>query len=53
MKYPTFEEWLFEIENYGTRMERFYEECECGMSEERILQWLKAAWNCAREVTDE
>jgi len=29
----TFEEWLFEIENYGTRMERFLSEWDNGMSD--------------------
>jgi hypothetical protein len=40
----TFEEWLSEIENYGTRYERFLEEWDHGMSVERMKEWLKSAY---------
>jgi hypothetical protein len=45
----TFEEWMFEIENYGTRMERFLEEWDNGMSEKDIMKWLKAAYQMGLE----
>ena len=47
----TFEEWLFEIENYGTRMERFLSEWDNGMSDTDIMKWMKAAYNMGREET--
>lgn len=47
-KYEKFEDWFWEIENYGTRGERFYEELQ-NMPVDRIEQWLRAAWYCARE----
>lgn len=51
MKYKEMNDWLFEIENYGTRMERLCE--ELGPFEDikqysRLLVWLQAAWDCAR-----
>lgn len=56
MKYKEMNDWLFEIENYGTRMERMCE--ELGPFEDvkdyaRLLKWLDAAWNCARMKEDE
>ena len=45
----TFEEWLFEIENYGTRMERFLSEWDNGMSDKDIMKWMKAAYNMGLE----
>ena len=45
----TFEEWLSEIENYGTRQERFYEEWDNGMSDARMIEWLKAAYTMGAE----
>lgn len=47
MKYKTFDEWFDETENYATRGERFYEELR-GMTAERGVEWLKAAWECAQ-----
>jgi hypothetical protein len=47
-KYEKFEDWFDEIENYGYRSERFYEEFQ-RMSVDRVEQWLRAAWYCARE----
>lgn len=49
MTYNTFDEWLYEIENYGTRFERFLNEWDDGMNEKRALEWLRAAWMCARQ----
>ena len=40
----TYEEWMNEIENYGTRRERFLEEWDHSMSDERMEEWLKAAY---------
>lgn len=48
MKYKEMEDWLSEIENFGTRYERFLEEWDNGMDEKRMKQWLQAAWDCAR-----
>ena len=45
----TFEEWLFEIENYGTRMERFLSEWDNGMSDKDIMKWMKAAYTMGTE----
>lgn len=54
MKYKEFDDWFWEIENYATRGERFYDELKA-MDEKRALEWLKAAWECARDqqVSDE
>lgn len=40
----TYDEWMNEIENYGTRRERFLNEWDNGMSDERMEEWLKAAY---------
>jgi hypothetical protein len=45
----TFDEWLSEIENYGTRQERFYAEWDAGMSDARMIEWLKAAYQMGLE----
>jgi hypothetical protein len=45
----TFDEWLSEIENYGTRQERFYEEWDNGMSDARMIEWLKSAYTMGLE----
>jgi hypothetical protein len=45
----TFEEWLFEIENYGTRLERFLSEWDNGMSDKDIMKWMKAAYEMGLE----
>jgi hypothetical protein len=56
MKYKEMNDWLFEIENYGMRIERLYE--ELGPFEDikqyaRLLAWLEASWQCSRMVADE
>lgn len=43
--YNTFSEYLYEIENYGTRYERLMEEWDNGMTVERMMEWLNAAYN--------
>lgn len=48
-KYKTFEEWYYEIENYGTRAERSYWELD-GVDPQQSLRWLKACWECARQA---
>ena len=54
--YNSFNDWLGEIENYGTRLERFYEEVE-HLTENNIknyailLKWLQAAYDAG--VNDE
>ena len=50
-KYPEFKDYLYEIENYGDRLERFYEEFQHVdyKTTQRIIEWIEAAWNCARE----
>jgi len=55
MKYPEFDDYWHEIENYGTRGERFYNEFEHIDSDTRyrIIEWLQASWYCAREVQNE
>lgn len=51
-KYEEFNDWFLEIENYGTRAERFYEDLENVNSElGRIsngLLWLQAAFEAGR-----
>ncbi len=49
-KYKTFEEWFDELESFSQRSDRFYEEWETGQIDaKRALEWIRAAWNCARE----
>lgn len=49
LEYDTFEDYFNEIENYGTRGERFYEELN-GMTAQRAVQWLRAVWDSARRT---
>ena len=53
-KYETFNNWFEEIENYGLRLERFHEEFSMVdiSRRERMIEWLYAAWTCAREQKD-
>ena len=39
-----FLEYFDELECFGLRSERFYAECEAGMKPERVLEWLRAAY---------
>ena len=54
-KYPEFDNYIFEIENYGTRLERFHDEFQHLdiPTTQRIMEWMRASWNCAREENDE
>ncbi len=52
MKYKDFDAWIDDIENYGTRYERFLNEWDTGMDPTRMVEWLKAAWECARMEND-
>lgn len=54
-KYPEFDDYFFEIENYGTRFERFYDEFQHIDMEtaRRAIEWMQAAWECARMEKDE
>ena len=45
----TYDEWMNEIENYGTRYERFLSEWDAGMDVARMQEWLKAAYQMGLE----
>lgn len=47
-EYPEFNDWFNEVENYGTRSERFYEELQ-SITPARAVEWLQAAWECSRK----
>ena len=55
MKYNTFDDYFWEIENYGTRGERFHEEFQHAdlKTKQRIIDWLQASWDCSREEMNE
>jgi hypothetical protein len=52
MVYKEFNDWFLEIENYGTRSERFYESLESFQSEQgraaNGIMWLQAAFDAGR-----
>lgn len=49
-----FNSYLYEIENFGTREERLFEEFQSGMSYARMLQWLEASFKCgAKAIADD
>ena len=52
-KYETFDDWFNEIENYGTRGERFLDEFGQHEGRARMIEWLRAAWHCAQEEKKE
>lgn len=54
-KYPEFDDYFYEPENYATRFERFYDEFQHVDMDtvRRMIQWMQAAWQCAREEQDE
>ena len=53
-KYETFEDWFDEIENYGTRSERFLSTLPNDiMLSDSMIQWLRAAFDCGREDDNE
>ena len=56
LKYPTFEDWYFEIENYSLRAERFWESLDQfgpNATRANLEIWLRAAFDSARETTNE
>ena len=50
MTYQKFDDWFWELENYSTRGDRFYEEFAhlSEADQKRMFEWLSAAWDCAR-----
>jgi hypothetical protein len=41
----SFDDWFYEVENYGLRAERFYEDLQRAMDDPtRMVEWLKAAY---------
>lgn len=44
-----FEEWLYEIENFSTRLERLMEEVDTTEGYGRLIKWLEAAYNVGLE----
>jgi hypothetical protein len=56
-EYKEFEDWFLEIENYGTRAERFYESLESFQSEmgrtANGIVWLKAAFEAGKSGRSE
>ena len=54
--YPTFEDWFYEIENYGFRSERFFQHLDLiSNTRERndfIENWMRAAFESGRNPED-
>jgi hypothetical protein len=53
-KYNEMNDWLFEIENHGTRIERMYEDLDLQEVDDlkkyaRLLKWLEASFNAGRD----
>ena len=46
--YETFFDWFHEVENYGMRSERFYEEFRT-MRPQRMVEWMQTAWRLGAE----
>jgi hypothetical protein len=46
-----FDEWFYEIEGYGLRAERLFEDMPCLTQQEstRLIGWLKAAYSQGAE----
>lgn len=58
VKYPKFEDWFYEIENYGLRAERFWDSMSQFATDSgkmaNIEVWLRAAFESAQQgVEDE
>jgi len=51
--YKEFEDWFYEVEITGTRGDRFYDEYLSHMPDDKLMDWLKAAWECARMEKNE
>jgi hypothetical protein len=56
VEYPTFEDWFYEIENYGLRCERFFQHLDLITNiHERndfIENWMRAAFESGRNPED-
>jgi hypothetical protein len=56
VEYETFDDWFDEIENYGSRFERFYEDLHNAKDSVRLADlttvWLRAAFESARLTKD-
>lgn len=54
-EYKNFDDYFEEIEGFCLRLERFHEEfSEVPMERrERMIEWLRAAFDCGREKKDE
>jgi L-rhamnose mutarotase len=58
MKYEDMNDWLGEIENYGTRLERFYEDV-AHLTDNNLrnysilLSWMNAAFEAGKGERDE
>jgi hypothetical protein len=56
VEYETFDDWFDEVENYGCRFERFYEELHNAKDSVRLADlttvWLRAAFESARLTKD-
>jgi hypothetical protein len=46
--YEAFFDWFHEVENYGMRSERFYEEFRT-LGPQRAVEWLQTAWRLGAE----
>ena len=46
-EYEKFEDWFEEMEITADRSDRFYDELKY-MTYQRGVEWLRAAWDCAR-----
>lgn len=53
-KYKNIDDWWNEIENFGLRMERFFEEFDhlSNEDQQKIKKWVESAWLCANEKKD-
>lgn len=48
----TFEDWFYELEGFGLRAERFYDDFIDG-DMEKMIKWLEAAYDSGKESTDD
>lgn len=42
--YASFDDWFQEMEGYGLRAERYYEDCENGAESKVMTEWVRTAW---------
>jgi hypothetical protein len=54
--YPTFEDWFYELENYGFRADRFFQHLDLITNERErndfIENWMRAAFESGRNPED-